>query len=102
MLPQVLHDADPVWHLFVIRHPCRDELQKRLLQQGISTLIHYPVAPHLAGAYSALGYRADSFPIAERLAATALSLPIGPQQLESSTSNVISALQTICNLEVKP
>jgi dTDP-4-amino-4,6-dideoxygalactose transaminase len=70
--------AEPVWHLFVIRHKDRDRLQQRLTEADIGTLIHYPVPPHLSGAYADMGMGTSSLPIAEDLAATVLSLPMGP------------------------
>jgi dTDP-4-amino-4,6-dideoxygalactose transaminase len=51
VLPFVPEWASPVWHLFVIRHPQREELQHALTEAGVGTLIHYPVPPHLSGAY---------------------------------------------------
>jgi dTDP-4-amino-4,6-dideoxygalactose transaminase len=77
VLPTVAEWADPVWHLFVVRHPQRDELQARLGEAGVDTIIHYPIPPHLSGAYAA-GFHGTRLPIAERLADEVLSLPIGP------------------------
>lgn len=77
--PHVSEWADPVWHLFVIRTPDRDQLQKQLSEAGISTMIHYPIPPHLQAAYAGLGYAPGAFPIGESIANQVLSLPIGPQ-----------------------
>lgn len=76
--PHVLTGAEPVWHVFVVRHPQRDELQRKLSAAGVGTLIHYPVPPHLSAAYQEAGYASGAFPIAERLAREVLSLPMGP------------------------
>lgn len=84
--------ADPVYHLYVIETPGRDELQKKLAEKGVQTLIHYPVPPHLSEAYSHLGLAAGSFPIAEKLAATVLSLPMGPHLTLDSAGAVVDAL----------
>ena len=81
--------ADPVWHLFVVRHPRRDALQKWLADQGVETLIHYPRPPHRQGAYGT----ADSLPVAERLSDEVLSLPIGPQMTGQEVDRVIAAVQ---------
>jgi len=70
--------AKPSWHLFVIRHRRRDALAEALDAAGVDTLIHYPVPPHLSGAYSDLGLQRGSFPVAESLADSVLSLPMGP------------------------
>jgi dTDP-4-amino-4,6-dideoxygalactose transaminase len=91
-LPSVPEWSSPVWHLFVIRHPQRDALQKFLANGGIQTIIHYPVPPHLSGAYRDLGYTKGSFPIAEELADTVLSLPIGPHMVDESVRFVTDAV----------
>src|SRR5205807_1388083 len=66
--------AEPVYHLFVIRHPQRELLQKSLSAAGISTLIHYPTPSHLSAAYADRGWQRGDFPVAEQLAETVLSL----------------------------
>ena len=78
VLPQVPEWSEPVWHLFVVLHPKRDQLQQRLAEAGIGTIIHYPIPPDLSGAYADMGIPRASFPVAQELARTALSLPIGP------------------------
>lgn len=77
-LPCVPDWASPIWHIFPVRHPQRDALQKYLKSKGVDTLIHYPVPPHLSAAYADLGLRQGTFPIAEMIASTILSLPMGP------------------------
>ncbi len=88
-LPFVPEWAEPVWHLFVVRHPKRDALQEQLAAAGVGTLIHYPVPPHLSGAYAGGKWRRGGFPIAENLADTVLSLPMGPHLAEEQVSHVI-------------
>jgi dTDP-4-amino-4,6-dideoxygalactose transaminase len=89
-LPFVPDWAEPVWHLFVVRHPQRDRLQEQLSAAGIGTLIHYPVPPHLSGAYAGDGCRSPgALPLAENLAATVLSLPMGPHLTAKSAEVVI-------------
>jgi dTDP-4-amino-4,6-dideoxygalactose transaminase len=94
LLPWVPAWAEPVWHLFVIRHPRREALQEILTRQGIQTIIHYPIPPHLSGAYRALAWGEGRFPIAERLAKEVLSLPLGPHLSEESVEQVIQAILT--------
>lgn len=77
-LPAVPPGVTPVWHLFVIAHPERGRLQEYLTANGVGTLIHYPVPPHLSPAYADLGIRPGAFPITEKIANTVLSIPIGP------------------------
>jgi len=78
ILPAVANGATHVYHLYVVRVQRRNELQEYLQQDGIGTLIHYPVPPHLQKAYSHLGFKEGDFPIAEEIAKTCLSLPIWP------------------------
>ena len=92
-LPAVAAGAEPVWHLFVVRHPRRDEVQRLLQAAGVATLIHYPVPPHLQQAYAGCGHVAGSFPVAERLACQVLSLPIGPHLSDESVDRVIDAVR---------
>jgi dTDP-4-amino-4,6-dideoxygalactose transaminase len=91
-LPYVPGWARPVWHLFVVQYEDRSSLQEKLAQVSIGTLIHYPIPPHLQEAYRSLGYREGDFPIAERLSARVLSLPIGPHLSVASAQYVISTL----------
>ncbi len=77
-LPVTAENASHVYHLYVIRTLHRKALQNHLHEKGIGTLIHYPIPPHLQGAYSNLGYKKGDFPIAEEIAGTCLSLPLWP------------------------
>ncbi len=92
LLPEVLDWAEPVWHLFVVGHPDRDACRATLKEQGIETLIHYPVPPHLSGAYADAGMPRGSFPITERLANATLSLPIYPQLDPKACAEVAAAV----------
>jgi dTDP-4-amino-4,6-dideoxygalactose transaminase len=85
-LPETLGGTDPVWHLFVIRSERRNELQEFLKKNGVATVIHYPHAPHKQKCYAEFGHR--SFPIAENLAETVLSLPMFPQIEKNEVSRV--------------
>jgi dTDP-4-amino-4,6-dideoxygalactose transaminase len=99
-LPYVPADVIPVWHLFVVSHPERDRLQDHLKERGIGTLIHYPVPPHLSQAYRNLGYQAGDFPVTERMAATFLSLPIGPHMSMEDAGCVIENMREFCRKHV--
>ena len=88
-LPFVPEWADPVWHLYVVGSTQRDLLQQQLAGQGIGTMIHYPIPPHLQPAYTDLGMRPGDFPVAEKMADQVISLPIGPH-LSSADSEYIA------------
>jgi dTDP-4-amino-4,6-dideoxygalactose transaminase len=82
-----------VFHLFVVRHPRRDQLRAFLEERGIATGIHYPSPIHLQPAYTSLGYRPGDFPMAERWAAQCLSLPLYPELSEDQIERIVAAIQ---------
>jgi len=92
-LPHVPDWASPVWHIFTVLHPERDRLQAHLKEKGVGTLIHYPVPPHLAGAYQEFGFSKGDFPISESIAENELSLPIGPHMDLDDAGHVIKTIQ---------
>lgn len=94
ILPHVPGWADPVWHLYVVRSPDRDGLQKRLAGAGVGTLIHYPIPPHMQVAYADLGFAPEALPLARDLADEVLSLPMGPQLPLEDAARVIDAVRT--------
>jgi dTDP-4-amino-4,6-dideoxygalactose transaminase len=95
-VPGVEPGADPVWHLFAVNHPDRDACAEQLGRQGIETMVHYPVLPHLSEAYRDHGWPQGSLPTAERLAASTLSLPMFPhlarEQVEAVAEAVLATL----------
>lgn len=96
ILPVVTPDSSPVWHQFVIRHPKRDLLQEYLTQNGVGTLIHYPIPPHLSTAYESLGYKVGDFPITESIANTVLSIPMGPHLQLEDAAYVVEKIKEFC------
>ena len=88
ILPYVPNWAEPAWHLYVVRSPARDELQARLSEAGVGTLIHYPIPPHMQAAYAELGIAPDALPLARQLASEVLSLPMGPHLSISNAQTV--------------
>jgi dTDP-4-amino-4,6-dideoxygalactose transaminase len=79
-----------VFHLFVIRHPHREKLQQYLTENGIQTLIHYPIPPHKQLAYKQ--WNNLSFPITEKIHGEVLSLPISQVMAQSEIVEVCSIL----------
>jgi len=92
-LPTVAVGAESVWHLYVVYTVQRDALQQHLAAKGISTLVHYPVPPHLQPAYAHLGLAAGALPIAEELAATCLSLPLWPGMTEEMVMQITQVVR---------
>ena len=94
-LPQVPDWAEPVWHLYVVKHPQRDALHKVLADAGVGTLIHYPIPPHMQQAYGHSGWKQGAFPLAERMADQVLSLPMGPHMEAEQVAVVIDAARKL-------
>jgi dTDP-4-amino-4,6-dideoxygalactose transaminase len=94
-LPHVPDWADPAWHLFVVRCTKRQNLQEQLTSGGIGTLIHYPIPPHLQGAYADMGIAAEKLPLAQQMANDVLSLPIGPQLSLKDVQTVVTHLNAM-------
>lgn len=98
-LPKLVEGCDHVWHLFVVRHPQRDRLQKRLTELGVGTMIHYPVPPHLQPAYKNLGLTEGAFSISECAHREVLSLPMGPTLTMMEADEVIElVIKAVLNL----
>ena len=93
-LPETRENATHVYHVFGVLCPRRDELQAHLAEQGIKTLIHYPIPPHLQQCYARLGHSQGDFPISERYANEELSLPIYVGMPEEDADQVIAAVNS--------
>jgi dTDP-3-amino-3,4,6-trideoxy-alpha-D-glucose transaminase len=89
--PEAQDWAEPVWHLFAVGHDDRAAARDRLAAAGIETQVHYPTLPHLSAAYGGDG-AAGRFPIAERLSARELSLPLYPNMGEEAVAATLAAL----------
>ncbi|HEY9005087.1 MAG TPA: DegT/DnrJ/EryC1/StrS family aminotransferase [Ohtaekwangia sp.] len=94
ILPLSDKEAYHVYHLFVIRTQHRDALKAHLAKKGIETMIHYPVPPHLQKCYEHLSFRKGEFPLTEKIAETALSLPLWPGMTPSQVARVCDAVRS--------
>jgi dTDP-4-amino-4,6-dideoxygalactose transaminase len=90
VLPIAARRENHVWHLFVIRTQNRDELQKYLSDNGIQTLIHYPIPPHKQQAYKE--WHNNSYPISEKIHSEVLSLPISGIQTIETTQTIVKVI----------
>lgn len=93
VLPQVAPESEHAWHLYVVRTRDPESLADHLRARAIGTGRHYPIPPHLTEAYETLGYPAGSFPVAEELAHTGLSLPIFPGMAEAQVEAVAAVVE---------
>lgn len=91
-IPDIPSWADPAWHLYVVRSPERNEVQQRLTESGVVTLIHYPIPPHKQAAFGGIGAGSWNLPLATRLAREVLSLPMGPHLTVEMACFVIDSI----------
>ena len=92
-LPQARAEVRHVWHIYAARVPERDRVLKYLNDHGIGAAIHYPVPVHLQPCFAEWGYRAGQFPVAERIGATEISLPMFPELTRAQVDEVASVLR---------
>jgi dTDP-4-amino-4,6-dideoxygalactose transaminase len=93
IMPHTLEGRTHVYHLFVGRHAKRDKLIAFSQERGVGVLIHYPIPIHLQEAYSFLGYRESSFPIAEKASREIFSLPIFPYMNLDEINYVVKVIR---------
>lgn len=84
-----------VYHLFVVRFPQhdRDVIAKRLLEDGVQTVVHYPIPIHRQKAYAEMGLKEGTFPNSERAAKSILSLPMFPEMTRDQCDYVCERLR---------
>src|SRR5439155_3786556 len=90
VLPETYADRRHVFHIYAVRVQDRQGFMKFLAEEGIASAIHYPFAVHMLEGYQALGYRRGDFPVAERLAAEVVSLPMFPEMTDDMVHTVIA------------
>lgn len=93
-MPLVPKWAEPAWHLFVIRTDDRTFVKNTLDLNGIGSLIHYPIPPHLSEAYKDCGYTIGDFPVTEEAANQVISIPMGPHLSPADQTKVIRVLRS--------
>jgi dTDP-4-amino-4,6-dideoxygalactose transaminase len=88
-LPTVGAPDSHVWHLFVVRTADRAAFQRHLLEHGIESMIHYPVAPHRQAAFPE--WHGESYPITEQIHRDVISLPLHPALAPHEVAAVVDA-----------
>jgi dTDP-4-amino-4,6-dideoxygalactose transaminase len=91
--PEIAEGSTSVWHQYVLRVPGRrDEFKQYLEDNDITTIIHYPIPPHLSEAYSYLGIKKGSLPITEQYANEVISLPLYTGMYREEQDRVIECV----------
>ena len=99
-MPEVLNQEGHVWHLFVVQTQYRDELQQYLLENGVQTLIHYPIPPHKQKAL--IRYKTLNLPITEAIHNTVISIPISPVMPQTDAEKIVDKEEIWRNLLLCP
>jgi dTDP-4-amino-4,6-dideoxygalactose transaminase len=93
-LPREAAWAESARHVYVVRHPRRDELKKHLEANGVGCALHYPLPLHLQKCYASLGHKAGDFPVAEKAARECLSLPMYPELTDKQVQRVADVIKS--------
>ena len=93
-MPVVDEGAEPVWHLFVVHTPHRDALRTFLAERGVATSLHYPIAAHDQPALAPHLSPCGPMPVARRLAAECLTLPLSHEHTDAEIDRVIDVIRT--------
>ncbi|MBE5926102.1 MAG: DegT/DnrJ/EryC1/StrS family aminotransferase [Lachnospiraceae bacterium] len=100
IVQQVREESAPVWHQFVIRTSNREDLIKYFETNGINTIIHYPIPPHLSEAYEYLKVGRNELPITEKFSNEVLSLPMYDGMTDEEVDKVIEVINEWKNGEI--
>jgi dTDP-4-amino-4,6-dideoxygalactose transaminase len=85
--------AESAYHVYVVRHPQRDQLKEYLDANGVGCALHYPLPLHLQKCYANLGHQPGDFPVAEKAARECLSLPIYPELTDAQIQRVVEVIE---------
>jgi dTDP-4-amino-4,6-dideoxygalactose transaminase len=92
-LPGVAAGARHIYHLFMARHPRRDEVRSALARAGVGSAVYYGIPMHLQPVFAHLGYSEGDLPVAEECARTALALPMHPNLSREDVAAVVRAVE---------
>ncbi len=95
IVPYEANYGQHVYHIYAVRIKDRDRIVKELAKEDIGVLVHYPIPLHLQEVYKALGYKIGDFPVAEKVCAEVLSLPMYPHIQENQIEFVVETLKKI-------
>ncbi|WP_217923285.1 DegT/DnrJ/EryC1/StrS family aminotransferase [Miltoncostaea oceani] len=90
-LPATAEGARHIFHLYMARHPRRDDIRAGLAEAGVASAVYYGIPMHLQPVFAGLGYTAGDLPVAEEAAASALALPMHPNLTRDDVAEVVAA-----------
>ena len=92
-LPEVAPGRSHIYHLYVVRTPAREQLQRRLKEAGVASAVYYGQPHHLQPVFRHLGYREGSLPVTEAASREGLALPMFPTLVEEQQREVVNAVR---------
>jgi dTDP-4-amino-4,6-dideoxygalactose transaminase len=92
-LPTTAPGNTHVFHVYAVLSEERDALQKHLADNGVATIIYYPLPLHLQKVYADLGFRPGDFPVAEQISRKILPLPIYPELTDAQADYVVAVIR---------
>jgi dTDP-4-amino-4,6-dideoxygalactose transaminase len=92
-LPEVAPGRSHIYHLYVVRTPAREQLQRRLKEAGVGSAVYYGLPHHLQPVFRHLGYREGSLPVTEAASREGLALPMFPTLTEDQQREVVNAVR---------
>jgi dTDP-4-amino-4,6-dideoxygalactose transaminase len=95
-LPSAKTLYDDAWHLFVVRHPKREQFIDYLMDNGIQATVHYPVPPHKQKAYAE--YNHLQLPISEQIHNEVISLPLNPSMTDDEAAYIVQTINQSVSL----
>lgn len=90
--PAVAAGATHIYHLYMVRHPRRDDIRRALSGEGVGCAVYYGIPMHLQPVFAPLGYSEGDLPVAEECARTALALPMHPNLSDADVAEVVGAV----------
>lgn len=95
IIPSVMEDRTHIYQTYAVRLPNRDEVLKKMQENNIGVLIHYPIPIHLQEAYEDAGYQRGDLPLSEQISGEIMSLPMYPHMAADDIALVCDTLKRL-------
>ncbi|GAA0078957.1 DegT/DnrJ/EryC1/StrS family aminotransferase [Clostridium sp. CTA-5] len=93
VIPTVLGDCSPVYHMYILQSEDRESLLNKLKEKGVATGVYYPVPLHLQKVYKGLGYKEGDMPVAEYLSHRTFAIPVYPELTEEQINHIVKSIK---------
>ena len=86
-------DSIPIYHMYSLQHPKREDIIHELSMNGIPTGVYYPVPMHLQKVFNNLGYKAGDLPVVEKICEEVFAVPVFPERSDEEQDKIINILK---------